>query len=381
MASYSHSKMGTFDQCKYKYRLKYIDKVKSDIESIEAFMGKVVHETLEKLFKDLKFAKLNSRQELLAFFDMTWNERMHDKVVVAKKEYSANNYMDMGRKFLIDFYEHYKPFNHTTTIGLETQDMLTLPSGNTFHVRIDRLACDKEGNYYVCDYKTNSQLKAQEELDEDKQLAVYSLWVKRRYADAKNVKLLWYFLAFDKEMVSERNEEQLARLVNDIEQKIREIEQCKEFTTNVTALCNYCQYKPICPAWKHELELEEKGGGMKDDDGLKLVDEYAKWKQTKDEAEERLEKLRQQIIDFAQKKDTQVVWGTKNKASLRPLYKVEYPKTQEFVELLKKKGIFDELASVNYYKLAGKARANLLDAEIMELVKTEKGWQVSLSKR
>ncbi|MAG20116.1 hypothetical protein CL618_01655 [archaeon] len=61
MTCYSHSRLGTFQQCKYKYKLNYIDRIKTDLESIEAFMGKLVHETLEKLYKDLKFQKLNKQ--------------------------------------------------------------------------------------------------------------------------------------------------------------------------------------------------------------------------------------------------------------------------------------------------------------------------------
>mgnify|MGYP001609271620 FL=1 len=54
MTSYSHSKLGTFQQCKYKYKLQYIDKIKVDIpDTVETFMGKLVHKVLEKLYKDL----------------------------------------------------------------------------------------------------------------------------------------------------------------------------------------------------------------------------------------------------------------------------------------------------------------------------------------
>jgi len=227
MTKYSHSKLGTFLQCKYKYKLQYIDKIKADLETIEPFMGKRVHETLEKLYKDLKFQKVNSKEELLVFFNIAWNKNWHEDIVI-NKEYTAENYREMGKKFISDYYDHYKPFNHLTTLGLETQDFLPLDENTQFHVRIDRLACDKEGNYYVCDYKTNSSLKVQEDLDEDKQLAMYSLWVKQKYPDAKSVKLVWYFLAFDKEMISERSAEQLLKLKRETLHIIKEIEACNK---------------------------------------------------------------------------------------------------------------------------------------------------------
>ena len=164
MTSYSHSKLGTYLQCKQKYKFQYVDKIKAEYESVEAFMGKLVHATLEKLYKDLKFQKKNSKEDLLTHFMSSWNNQWHDKIMIVK-EYTPENYQDMGKKFIADYYDHYTPFNSVTTLGLETQDLMPLANGNQYHVRIDRLACDKERNYYVCDYKTNSSLKTQEELN------------------------------------------------------------------------------------------------------------------------------------------------------------------------------------------------------------------------
>ena len=68
----------------------------------------------------------------------------------------------MGEKFLNDYYEKYKPFEQLMILGLETQDKMTLPDGSSWHVRIDKFACDDKENYYVCDYKTDSLMKDQE---------------------------------------------------------------------------------------------------------------------------------------------------------------------------------------------------------------------------
>ena len=382
MTAYSHSKIGTFLQCKQKYKFQYVDKIKSDIETIEVFLGKRVHETLEKLYKDLQFEKLNSKEELLAHFEANWDSNWHDKVVVVKDEYTADNYKAMGKRFISEYYDHYKPFNSLKTIGLETQDLMPLSNGNQFHVRIDRLACDHEGNYYVCDYKTNNQLKAQEELDEDKQLAMYSIWIKQKYPDAKRVKLVWYFLAHDKEMISERSDEQLEKLKIETEELIKEIEACGEFPTNISTLCDYCQYRQMCPAWKHEVELEQKSEGeFKEDDGLRLVDEYSKLDVQEKDASAQKEIIREKIIKFAQQRGIDVVWGTDKKASVKSFDKINYPKTEEFIQLLKEKGIFEDVVTLNSSKLRSKILKTRIDTDILEQIKTEQGWMVRLSKR
>ncbi|MBI2136056.1 PD-(D/E)XK nuclease family protein [Candidatus Woesearchaeota archaeon] len=383
MTTYSHSKLGTFQQCKFKYKLQYIDRIKVELEGIEAFMGKRVHETLEKLYKDLKFQKLNSKKELLAFYSQQWDKEWHDEVIIAKKEYTAANYKEMGRKFVSDYYEHYKPFKQLVTLGLETQDRLELADDIQYHVRIDRFACDKDGNYYICDYKTNNSLKAQEELDEDRQLAMYSLWVRKTYPDAKSVKLVWYFLAFDKEMVSERNEEQLSALKQDTLALIKEIESCKDFPTNVSALCDYCPYKPQCPAWKHEIELEAKSPKeFKDDDGLKLVDEYSLLDETRKRAESKMEEIKEKLVEFSEQKGINMIWGTEKKASVKEYYKVVFPEDkEEIVRLIKQKGIYEDVSSVNYLILGPKILKNQVPSEIIDKVKTEKAHRVSVSKR
>ena len=69
MVAYSHSRIGTFLQCKQKYKFQYVDRIRVDIETVEIFLGKRVHETLEKLYKDLQFEKLNSKEELIKYFE------------------------------------------------------------------------------------------------------------------------------------------------------------------------------------------------------------------------------------------------------------------------------------------------------------------------
>ena len=247
MTTYSHSRVSTFENCPYKYKLQYIEKVEPEIsETIEIFMGKRVHETLEKLYKDKKFKKLISKATLLKFYKDNWEKEFSDDILIVKKGLTSKNYKKMGMKYIEDYYGKYKPFNQLTILDLETQDRMTLKDGSQWHVRIDKFACDDKGNYYVCDYKTNSSMKDQEEADEDRQLAMYSIWVKDKFKDVKSVKLVWHMLAFNKEAISERTDEQLKKLEEEIINLIKKIEKAtkeNDFPTNVTALCDYCGYK------------------------------------------------------------------------------------------------------------------------------------------
>jgi putative RecB family exonuclease len=385
MATYSHSRVSTFEQCPRKYKFQYIDKETPEIDNtIEAFMGDMVHQSLEDLYKKKKFKQRVSKASLIKFYRDVWEKEYTEDVKVVKEGLTADNYKKMGEKFLSDYYETYKPFEQLTILGLETQDRMTLPDGNQWHVRIDKFACDSQGNYYVMDYKTNSRMKDQEEADSDRQLAMYSFWVKDKFQDAKSVKLVWHMLAFNKEVVSERTEEQLEKLQQEVVTRIKEIENAREFPTNVTALCNYCGFRHLCPSFKHKLELEvkEEVKEFKEDEGVKIVDRFSEVRAKLKELQDEEDKLKEELIEFAKQKGLDVVYGSNMKASVKNYKKVVLPEEkEELIQLIKKKGLWEEFAMLNYSKFNSQGRKGELDKDIMKVVELGEDYRVNLSKR
>jgi len=390
MAIYSNSKVSTFEQCPYKYKLQYIDKEEPEIEqNIEAFMGGIVHSALEYLYKNKKFQKDISKEDLIKFYKDLWAKEYSDDIKVVKKEFSAENYKKMGEKYLSDYYDKYKPFEQLTILGLETQDRMTLKNGVQWHVRIDKFACDDKGNYYVMDYKTNAWMKTQDEADDDRQLAMYSLWVKDKFKDCKSVKLVWHMLAFNKEVVSERTPKQLEKLQDEIIETIKKIESAKDFPTNVTPLCDYCGFKNICPSFKHQVELEikekESKKKFKDDDGLKLVDGFAELKGKLTELEKLQDTLREDLIEFAKQKGVNVIYGSNMKAGVKEYERFSLPEDEKarekFIELVKKKGLWEDLATINAMRLSSLAAKDQLDKELKKKLIEEEAYRISLSKR
>jgi len=387
MTTYSHSRISTFENCPYQYKLKYIDKVKVDVPTtIECFMGDLVHQTLEKLYKDKKFKKLVSKATLLKFYKDLWEREYSEDILVVKANQglTSDNYKKMGVKFIEDYYDKFKPFDQLTILGLETTDRMTLPDGNQWHIRIDKLACDDEGNYFVCDYKTNSRMKDQEEADADRQLALYSIWVKDKFKDAKSVKLVWHMLAFNKDAVSERTDEQLEKLQQDVCDKIKEIESATEFPRKQTGLCNYCIYKSICPSFKHELKLEEKSvEEFKKDDGVKLVDEYSEVKMQLGELKNKKGELEEKLIDYAKQFDVDAVFGSNKIAKVKEFDKCLMPEDKEkLIGILKKKGLYDTYSMLCSVRLGSHIlKGEVSDKDICDCVEMVKGFRFSLAKR
>jgi len=58
-------------------------------------------------------------------------------------------------------------------------------------------------------------------------------------------------LAFDETVISERNEKQEEKLIEEVLEKIKKIEQAEKecnFPKNPSKLCDYCLYRKTC--WK-----------------------------------------------------------------------------------------------------------------------------------
>ncbi|MFH1889532.1 MAG: PD-(D/E)XK nuclease family protein [Nanoarchaeota archaeon] len=387
MTTYSNSRVTAFENCPYQYKLRYIDKKKPEISTtIEAFMGDMVHQSLDDLYKRKKFKQRVAEASLIKFYRDLWAKNYSEDILIAKEDQglTADNYRKMGEKFLSDYYKRMKPFEEMTILGLETQDRMTLPDGNQWHVRIDKLGCDNEGNYFVCDYKTNARMKDQEEADSDRQLAMYSIWVKDRFKDCKSVKLIWHMLAFNKDAISERTEEQLERLQNELVEKIKEIENAKEFPTNVTALCNYCGFKSECPSFKHQAELEkiETVEEFKEDAGVKLVDEFSEVKKTLSELNKKEDELKDKLVQYAKQFGIDIVYGSNMKAGVKEIDKVVLPENKvELIAFLKEKGIWDCISMINFMGFQSKVLKGELGEEVREKIDVVKDYRLSLSKR
>lgn len=364
MPAFSYSRLEAFQTCKLKYKYAYIDRVKVKREdTVEAYLGSCAHEALEKLYQDIRYEKVMTLEELLSCFSSIWEQGWKESIVIVKKEYTAGHYRKMGERYLKDYYVRHAPFLEGRILGLETQNYLSLDEDGTYkyHVRIDRLMDIGNGVYEVHDYKTNMRLPPQQDLNQDKQLAMYSLWVREQFKDFKEVRLVWHFLAFDKEMDSFRTEEQLEELRHEILRTIHEIERTEDFSPTVSRLCDWCLFQDICPEWKHKKAVEQlPENEFLKDPGIKLVDEYIRIKEELDanrkEADEKLARIKEALIAFSQKKDMTTVVGSEKKISIK---EYEYNKLPgknskerlELIEILKETGKWDEVSDLDIYSL------------------------------
>jgi len=397
MKVYSHSRLSCYEQCPQKYKLKYVDRVETEVEqSIEAFLGSMVHETLEKLYRDLGYRKVNTLDELLEFFHDEWKKNWDDSIVIVKEEYGPENYLKMGEKFITDYYNKYKPFDQGKTISLEERILIKLDDSGDYKLQgfIDRVMESKEGYYEVHDYKTNSRLPLPEYLDNDRQLALYAIGVKERYPDVKDVRLIWHFLAFDKEIDSTRTDEELEELKRKTIELIDRIESDEKYPAKTSVLCDWCEFKPICRQWSHLYVIKEKPENeYLSDPGVKLVDRYVELTQKKKQVTldlyAELEKLEEALINFGEKESVDVVFGSKNKVKIKESDRYKFPskhskERERLIQLLKDSGKWDDVVQLDTSALNKIIHEKQWDSELLnileEYVKLEKSKRLYLSK-
>lgn len=397
MKLYSHSRLSCYEQCPQKYKLQYIDKVDTETQdSIEAFLGVRVHETLEKLYRDLQFQKLNTIDELLEFFTNEWNTHWDDSIVIVKKEYQPKHYHQMGKQFIIDYYNKYHPFNQGKTISLEERILIQLDKSGEYKLQgyIDRVQETQEGYYEIHDYKTNSRLPLPQYIENDRQLALYAIGIKERYPDVKDVRLIWHFLAFNKEIDSTRTEQELLELKKKTIELIDTIEEDTTFKTKPSTLCGWCEFKPICKEYSHLYKIKEKPENeYLGDPGVSLVNRYAELKQKQKQLTldiyAELEKIEEALITFAEKENVDVIFGSKNKIRIKETQQQKFPpkhskQRQHLEEILKKHNLYHDTIQLDTTALQKKIEEKTLDStvleEIQKFIQTEYSKRLYLSK-
>jgi putative RecB family exonuclease len=237
----------------------------------------MVHITLEKLYLDLQSEQLNTLDDLFLYFIGIWNEKYHDEILILRKQHSIEHYQSLGKRYIKNYYQSYQPFNQTKTISIEDHVIFNLDDEEQYKIQgfIDRLSEKDPGHYQIHDYKTGSRLPSQNQLDNDRQLGLYYLGVTHKYPLVKKITLLWHYLKFNKELKSKRTEKQLEELKNQVIMLINKIESSSHYPCKPSFLCNWCEYKPICPQHSPLFQVREnKLNSYRKRNGQQLVDQY-----------------------------------------------------------------------------------------------------------
>ena len=377
MTVYSHSRLSAYENCPFKFKLRYIDKIKrEEAESIEAFVGKRVHEVLEKLYQESLLTKTNTLSDLLAHYDRLWKENWNDNITIVRRKYNKDHYYQFGRKGIENYFNRYQPFDQSVTVGTEMQVNFDLDEEGKYKITgyIDRIA-HSNGIYEAHDYKTGASLPAQKYLDNDRQLAFYQIAIQKMWPQVKEVRLIWHYLAFDVEMVSKRHPEELENLKKQTIELIDRIESTTSFPAIESGLCNWCEYPDLCPKRKHHYLVEnlEPNGYFKNK-GVELVNKIVQVTTEKDKLEEKLNVLKEQIIQYAKKEGLEIIQGNDHKVRVKIANKTKFPAKDTLERaaldnLLKEQGKWLEVSDLNISSLQKICKQDCWDENLLKKIK------------
>ena len=378
MPLYSHSCLSSFENCPRQFAFRYIEKPEIERkETIEAFLGSRIHETLEKLYQDVEMERTPKWDDILDDYERRWEREWSERVAIVRGEYTAEDYRNVGRRCLKEYFVRYFPFREGKVIGLEYRILVDLAEGrdNGYKLQgyIDRLVDLGNGEYEIHDYKTSRSVPEQDRLDGDRQLALYQIGVQAKYPDARKVHLIWHYVRQDKEVRSYRTPEQLdvlraetIALIDTIEEKTR----VNDFPPHETMLCDWCEYHDICPAKRHlvltrGLSAQEFAA----DRGVALADEFVNAKAEVERAEVQLDRVRQMVLQFAQQQDVTTLRGHDRKLKISTSVRERLPSEQHHPDALARletavraSGKWEQVSKLAEKKLREALQTDLFDS-------------------
>jgi putative RecB family exonuclease len=250
--TYSHSRLSSFEDCPRRFQYRYLWKLPSETESIEGFVGKRVHEVLERLYQATGRGHVPSlpqvTQRYLQLFDDAYDPQ---RVAIVRTECPLAYYRDLGAQCLENFYRAQYPFDADETLGLEEHVVFELGELDGVRIRfqgfIDRIAAARDGAIEIHDYKTGSRVPKQAQLDQDRQLALYQLGLSKRYAADRPMRLVWYFVRSGRVATSTRTDAQLEALRERTLSLVRHVRSETRFEGRPSALCRWCEFRARCP--------------------------------------------------------------------------------------------------------------------------------------
>ena len=326
---FSYSKLNMFTACPRQYRFHYIDKIPVEkTSSANLVLGDVVHRVLRRLYQCGADGVLIPPDEMLKLYDKEWEAYDRSTIVAGQEYYAIDDFIRLGRDMLNKHYEAFQPFDQGELMGTEAYLTYEIP-GTDFNLRgyIDRYWRRDDGLVEICDYKTGQTVANPHDKAFFYQMGIYQLMVQQARPDIEEVELAQYFLRRN-EVVRYRMRPDELDMINEelrtLIVTVLDATRLDDFPTKEGWQCDYCDFRLICPAKRHELllngEIEEKSPAERTpEDIYRLASRFIEV----DREEKRLKTekvgLKEELADIARQQGLSSLQGEKGtvKVSIR----------------------------------------------------------------
>lgn len=284
----SFSAMDCFIRCPLQYKYSYIDRIKVPQKPV-LFFGSLIHEVVQYALKKEPF--IPTIEELLDLYKNRWDE----KIFADKKE--SDIYFQEGIKMINNFYASHQP-GLRDIVAIEKRFQMPL-GDHIINGQIDRIDKLPHGPFEIIDYKTNSKLPTQQEIDNGEnykmQLGIYQMATRYSWPEAKDIKVTLYFLKHNEKISTERVDLELEDVKDKViktADKIVESTDKMNFPAKPNPLCDWCDFNDRCPYTKHKFHHPEKetvkGAQIQEEKIDDMVGEYIELQKRHKELEQKI---------------------------------------------------------------------------------------------
>ncbi len=345
----SYSSMNTYETCPAKFKFQYEDRVPQGRSAALSF-GDSLHRALH-LFHNRPVPVAPSVDELLEMLEACW---VSEGFVDASEE---RTYVDHGREVLSQYHSE-NAEAYRIPAALEFRFTIDV-EGVALSGVIDRMDRIPGGGYEIVDYKTNRRLPPQARIDQDLQLSIYHM-AAREIWGIEPERLTLYYLLPGQRMTTVRT----ARDVDELRRRIGVVAERIDagmFEPRQNPLCDWCEYQPLCPLFRHRYEREQGDPAPR---MTEIVDEWIGLKRKGREVYRRIDELAGLINAFADEHGYRRLFGSDGAAIDRRAQHVTAPIDEKVREILEPLGLWEQVLSVDPAKLNALIESRTLSPDV-----------------
>ncbi|MDP9243408.1 MAG: PD-(D/E)XK nuclease family protein, partial [Actinomycetota bacterium] len=240
----SYSSINTYETCPAKFKFHYEDRLPGTASPALSF-GNSLHAALYR-FHNRPVPVAPSTEELLEMLDGVWVADGY------RSEAEQRTYLDHGRQVLAQYHLE-NAQDYRIPAALEFRFSIEV-EGVQINGTIDRMDRIPGGGYEIIDYKTNRRLPPMSRIESDLQLSMYHL-AAREVWGIEPERLTLYYLLPGQRMTTTRT----AKDVDELRRRIATVAErvaAGKFEPRENPLCDWCDYKAMCPIFRHQYERE-----------------------------------------------------------------------------------------------------------------------------